>query len=355
MNARLVVSAVIAAALLVVAFVFGGWIGLGAVFAFELLAVGIVVFVNRPRRPMSTTVPEYQQPRVAESVNFAISTRFLRSAHTEFSFQFAAAGHYQADAGRQVADLREHCARRIVSRAEAIAARFQPEHLDSAADELRNALAMPEADVQAGIKFWADGVSMTLSDADKKLLQQRAEIRNELVLWKEKKELERAYRDYLQNDALATPSNAVVWWLANQGDKASDAVRNAVELRGILALLSSAARSIEVPSFFAKYAAAAETTPSENFGVPIDESRTFANAQPFGQAQPASTVEDCIRQLVQRVHPDAAAEPERALLRRRLDDVISPHRHETGVEEGVDKPADKPAGEPVPKPGGPID
>ncbi|GAA3815137.1 hypothetical protein GCM10022380_36560 [Amycolatopsis tucumanensis] len=300
MNNRTVVAIGLGiAAALIVSALLGGWVALVVVVVLFVI-IGAAIAATRPRPQPQFAPPVPPQPINGEC---PVSGERLRSADRDYYFFFSAQVHYQFVPGTGGPDVASWAVQNVRDRASELAGRYQPEDLAQAQQDLAAALAQAAGD--SGSRWaWAAQVTLVLSDADRQLVDRRVELRKKVRQWEDELALEKALRAYLRDDALATPSNALIWWLAQHKDRVEEAVR----LRGTFALLSSAAHESTVSPFFASYAADAEPAVSEA------AQRHFA-AEPADR--PSSPVELADR-FVQAVYPSADDEPQRELLKDRL-------------------------------------
>ncbi len=106
------------------------------------------------------------------------------------------------------------------------------------------------------MRAWASDVTITLPRLDGERLKRLLDIRRDEQATDLARKAEKRQRDYLQNDVLASPGSAAVWWLSkNAGD-----VEKCVGLLGIFEQLSAAANQRTTPIDGA--AAGAAATPA---------------------------------------------------------------------------------------------
>ncbi|NIH78973.1 hypothetical protein [Amycolatopsis viridis] len=300
MNNRTVVSAGLAvAALLIVSALLGGWVALVVVIV--LLGIGGVALAAAYSRPR--IAPPAPAPAVM-SAEYEISAEPLQTADPDYRAFFSAQVHCQFTAGPGARDAASWAVRSIRDRAADIVARYQPEDLAQAQRDLAVAVGQALGD-SASRWAWATQVTLTLSDDDRELVQRRIELRKKVRQWEDERALEKALRAYLRDDALATPSDALIWWLAQNQDRVEDAVR----MRGTFALLSSAVHESAVSPYFAGLAAEAE---------PSDDRQQAEAVRDDRPSSPADLADRFVRAL----HPATEEKPERELLRDRLASLM---------------------------------
>ncbi|MFW5418840.1 hypothetical protein J0910_19685 [Nocardiopsis sp. CNT-189] len=125
----------------------------------------------------------------------------------------------------------------VLRRAEEFTSRQPPEQVGVAAYGLASVLGRPVRLEHEGVELCATGVEIVLPEEDARRLMQMATIRKDKEVREHEWGEARDRRRYFQDDVLASPAGAVVWWLfANQGR-----VQEAVRLIGPLTRLSEVA------------------------------------------------------------------------------------------------------------------
>jgi hypothetical protein len=113
-------------------------------------------------------------------------------------------------------------------------------------NRLSTELAMALSDRTGLVEAWAQHVTLVLPDADLQRLRKLADVRKDEQVWEHQRNHERNKRAYLHDDVLRSTGSALVWWLAQDITKVSEAVA----LIGTLAQLSAAARDTTVDPLF---------------------------------------------------------------------------------------------------------
>lgn len=277
-------------------------IGVGAIAT--LVAVGVRARPQAPHAPAAPTV----------TMESHINAMSVPTAENDYHFAFSARVFWQTPSGWGNVDAAGQAVKAVLVQASLVTTRYRPEDVANAQHELSARLTTPWVDQQGRMQIWATDVSLAVSEEDKQLLARRIELRKRVRLWEEEREIERALRSYLRDDALATPGDAMVWWLAQNKGQVEEAVR----LRGVFALLSAAATGREIPAAFTRHAEVAETVTTEV--VAADCGGAGPVAAPL-----AASLGGSVRDLVHRVHPEDHELPQRALLAARLVDVLKAH------------------------------
>lgn len=209
----------------------GGGSSLLVMAAAELVlacAVAVLILWRQPR----PSPPSVYGERIIEN-------RPIPSTDPDFGFVFSARVRWRFVDGRE--DMASELAieQSVIARASAVSAEHDLENQETALGELRSELAIPEMESTGAGRAWAKDVVLVVSDEGAKLLAARVELRRERRLRHEKRVLEKDLRSYLQTDAMATPGNAVAWWLAQHDEQTlKERVKEAAELKPILDGLS---------------------------------------------------------------------------------------------------------------------
>ncbi|GAA1071327.1 hypothetical protein [Nocardiopsis composta] len=139
------------------------------------------------------------------------------------------AGEDPPDEGRMAAACES-----VLHRAEEYTRHRAPERVGVAVYGLAALLGRPVRLEQEGIELCATGVEITLPEEDAQRLMRMAAVRKDREVREHEWGEARDRRRYFQDDVLASPASAVVWWLfANQGK-----VREADRMIGPLSRLS---------------------------------------------------------------------------------------------------------------------
>lgn len=173
----------------------------------------------------------------------------LPSAMPDYDFQFSALVRWKpVDAPSDAPPINEAgiAVESVLERARAITVQQSPERCALAQYQLNGALGTMKPDPSGRLTVMAEGVALTLTEADRNRLEKLATVRKDEDVWEHERKYERNKRAYLGGDVLKDTGSAVVWWMANHDDQ----IEKTVDLIGPLAQLSSAANNAEVDETF---------------------------------------------------------------------------------------------------------
>ncbi|MEV0601721.1 hypothetical protein AB0I82_20805 [Streptomyces sp. NPDC050315] len=173
----------------------------------------------------------------------------LPSAMPDYDFQFSALVQWKpVDTPSDAPPINEAgiAIESILERARAITVQQSPERCALAQYRLNGALGTMKPDPSGRLTAMAEGVALTLTEADRNRLEKLATVRKDEDVWEHERKYERNKRAYLGDDVLKDTGSAVVWWMANHDDQ----IEKTVDLIGPLAQLSSAANNTEIDETF---------------------------------------------------------------------------------------------------------
>jgi hypothetical protein len=206
-------------------------------------------------------------------------------------------------------------------------------------NRLSTELAVAIPDRTGVVEAWAQNIALVLPDADLQRLRKLADVRKDEQVWEQQRDHERNKRAYLHDDVLKSTGSALVWWLAQDITKVSEAVA----LIGTLAQLSAAARDTRVdPLFLPFITAPLAADPAQLAGFLSrggDGSDFPTNASDLLQ-DPGVDVAVVVRRLMDIAMPDSS-EPDRARLADRLATELSnvdAHEVATRIREAFNAP-----------------
>ncbi|WP_274031098.1 hypothetical protein [Streptomyces sp. MMBL 11-1] len=93
------------------------------------------------------------------------------------------------------------------------------------------------------VEAFATDIRLVLRPRDREHLEEMDGLRKTMGSWESRRQHERNLREYLGEDALRSPGNAVVWWMARHEDQ----IERAVDMIAPLTVLSAAANDEEIP------------------------------------------------------------------------------------------------------------
>jgi hypothetical protein len=108
---------------------------------------------------------------------------------------------------------------------------------------LEGTLGTPGLDGSGLVEAFATDIRLVLRPRDQEHLEERDELRKSMGSWESRRQHERNLREYLGEDVLRSPGNAVVWWMARHDDQ----IERAVDMIAPLTVLSAAANDEEIP------------------------------------------------------------------------------------------------------------
>ncbi|MFE4451885.1 hypothetical protein [Streptomyces sp. NPDC056796] len=108
---------------------------------------------------------------------------------------------------------------------------------------LEGMLGTPVLDGSGLVEAFATDIRLVLRPKDREHLEELDGLRKAMGSWESRRQHERNLREYLGEDVLRSPGNAVVWWLARHDDQ----IERAVDMIAPLTVLSAAANDEEIP------------------------------------------------------------------------------------------------------------
>ncbi|MEV7305426.1 hypothetical protein AB0N67_04225 [Streptomyces microflavus] len=108
---------------------------------------------------------------------------------------------------------------------------------------LEGLLGTPALDDSGLVVAYATDVRLVLRPRDQQHLEELDGLRKAAGSWESRRQHERNLREYLGEDVLRSPGNAVVWWMARHDDQ----IERAVDMIAPLTVLSAAANDEEIP------------------------------------------------------------------------------------------------------------
>lgn len=93
------------------------------------------------------------------------------------------------------------------------------------------------------VEAFATDIRLVLRPRDREHLDELDGLRKAMGSWESRRQHERNLREYLGEDVLRSPGNAVVWWMARHDDQ----IERAVDMIAPLTVLSAAANDEEIP------------------------------------------------------------------------------------------------------------
>ncbi|MFI2117240.1 hypothetical protein ACH489_22535 [Streptomyces rubiginosohelvolus] len=108
---------------------------------------------------------------------------------------------------------------------------------------LEGLLGSPALDDSGLVVAFATDVRLVLRPRDQQHLEELDGLRKAMGSWESRRQHERNLREYLGEDVLRSPGNAVVWWMARHEDQ----IERAVDMIAPLTILSAAANDEEIP------------------------------------------------------------------------------------------------------------
>lgn len=242
------------AAVLVVVFViaFAGWWTLLWV-PLALLLAGVITAIWRsPNDDPEPRVFDFSEPdpeplreEPLPPGRLPITQVALPSARPDYAFLFSAVVRYTAPPSHEPG-IEGSAADMILVRARALARTEDPEECAAVRYRLAWALGSALRHEEEDITAWAEEIRVELAEEDAERLRRVRGLRKDEELREQEREAERRRRDYLAEDVLADPGQAVLWWLARDPEQIKEADRNI----GVLARLSAASTGSEIPSLY---------------------------------------------------------------------------------------------------------
>ncbi|MFI7239556.1 hypothetical protein [Streptomyces cyaneofuscatus] len=133
---------------------------------------------------------------------------------------------------------------------------------------LEGLLGTPALDDSGLVETFATDIRLVLRRKDQEHLDELDGLRKAMGSWESRRQHERNLREYLGEDVLRSPGNAVVWWMARHDDQ----IERAVDMIAPLTVLSAAANDEEIPEeyqdLFRGRGKPVEGEPMSGFGHP---------------------------------------------------------------------------------------
>ncbi len=169
----------------------------------------------------------------------------LSSADSDYEFRFSATVYWRPAMRPPVrhANPGELAVDAIIARALEVTKAVDPSLVDVAQHRLAAALGVVDRRPTGAVEAWANEIQLMLPEEDEKRLRKHSELRKNQKLWEHERERECSKREYLADDVLKSPRNAVVWWLARTDD-----VNGTVNLMDNLTKLSNVATDVKAPA-----------------------------------------------------------------------------------------------------------
>lgn len=204
-------------------------------------------------------------------------------------------------------DLGTLATRNVLDRAVTRTREYSPENYALATIELNAHLAERVA-IANGHYVWASEVTLRLSDADARRLEEMAALRKDKALWELRRSREMLARDFVGREVLSDPGTAVKWWFGRHLDQA-DAPKTAVRDIADLRRLTAAAHNKDTPVWDSGEPPALPPAPLPP-PLPVTPG-------PAPHVDPREQFDDAVNRLAGDLDPAV-----RDTLRRRLDDVL---------------------------------
>lgn len=336
------VFSVLAAALWVVLGVANGWsawvwIPLAAVSLVMPSLVGLALAELALRRS-TTSAPQREfaaepppRPMPPQPQAFPVHDVLLRSAREDYQFVFSCTVRWlpcmnaPAPPHTQPGAL---AANTILDEATKLAATVRPEDASRAQYQVMSALGNPRVDLTGRVQAWADQISLRLAEKDANRLKRLAEVRKDEEVWEYERSYERNVRTYLGDEVLATPGNALVWWLAgprtDEKQRVNEAVNQIENLRQLARAATAADPGDRMIFTGFEHDGSAFNGPGSADGLPR---LPYAATQPPAAEDGHDTDPPLGRHAIGLLEgfPDT---PERALLARQIADCLRSAGHD---------------------------
>ncbi|MGW5353550.1 hypothetical protein ACWERV_23940 [Streptomyces sp. NPDC004031] len=227
----------------------------------------------------------------------------------------------------------------ILARARSVTEKREPNRASLVQHELNGVLGRMRPDDTGYLQVMADGVVLTLPEADQKRLTKLAAVRKDEAVWEHERKYEQSKRDYLGEDVLKDTGSAVVWWLSRNDDQVEKTVGDI----GLLTQLASAARNEDVPPRYRhlvpELSGHSGTDAGDWNGGDDEEAQDGSAADLFADFLEAQGIgEDDPRRelLVDRMAEalDTGGDPEAAEELRRRFDATEPEKDDDAPEDG---------------------
>ncbi|MFJ2023768.1 hypothetical protein ACIODW_08140 [Streptomyces sp. NPDC087897] len=131
----------------------------------------------------------------------------------------------------------------VLQRVESLTPTEDPGRCTFLERSLEGVLGTPVLDGSGLVEAYATDVRLVLRPKDREHLEELDGLRKAMGSWESRRQHERNLREYLGEDVLRSPGNAVVWWMARNDDQ----IERAVDMIAPLTVLSAAANDEEIP------------------------------------------------------------------------------------------------------------
>ncbi|MYR38219.1 hypothetical protein GTX14_19535 [Streptomyces sp. SID4944] len=131
----------------------------------------------------------------------------------------------------------------VLQRVESVTLNENPGRCTFLERSLEGALGTPVLDGSGLVEAFATDIRLVLRPRDREHLEELDGLRKAMGSWESRRQHERNLREYLGEDVLRSPGNAVVWWMARHDDQ----IERAVDMIAPLTVLSAAANDEEIP------------------------------------------------------------------------------------------------------------
>ncbi len=215
----------------------------GIACAFFLAKSRMQRYQQAQRRPPLFVPPQVPEPSAQPDPPraSAIVSLPVPSGEVDYQFLFTATVWWRAT--RSGVNAEAIARKAVLDRACSLTTRAEPGNPALTSAQLAAHLVSPQADPTGAVEAWADQVALVLPDDDRERLAKLAALRKDVRVWEQQRGMELSIRDYLGNDVLKTPGNAVVWKLAQDHKQISETVN----LIPTLVRLTAAANDHELP------------------------------------------------------------------------------------------------------------
>ncbi|NEC17413.1 hypothetical protein [Streptomyces parvus] len=201
---------------------------------------------TRPTAPgdLDESVPE--PPAEVPHQETSIVVVPVQSAVEDCPFLFSAsvwwrpAGRFAPSSHGNPAAL---AATSVLQRVESMTLTEDPGRCTFLERSLEGVLGTPVLDGSGLVEAFATDIRLVLRPRDREHLEELDGLRKAMGSWESRRQHERNLREYLGEDVLRSPGNAVVWWMARHEDQ----IERAVDMIAPLTVLSAAANDEEIP------------------------------------------------------------------------------------------------------------
>lgn len=340
-NIVIVPASIVGAVILIGLFLFHwpAWLSIAA--AALVLAGALFVLRRWPGSPLSgaaaVDVPMPVPPAAPRGEE--ITNVLLPSMREDYYFLFSGTALWEPTAvgGEDaIAGMSALAVDAVLKRARQVTQQRDPGNASLVRYELASALSEMQPDDTGRLRAMADSVRLVLPDHDQERLNKLAAVRKEESIWEHERKYEQSRRHYLSADVLKDPGSTVVWWLARNDDQ----VEKTVGSIGLLARLFAAANNTDLPEAFRQLAP--ELAAMDGAGTPLFGAGSPDAPEPGAEKSAA----DHLAAFVQAADIPGD-DPERALLARRLANIVTAHGQQDVADEIIrrfDRPGD--AGDP---------